>query len=128
MVESYLRDDNQDEDHLPHNWDVTSDSIAAHLAAEYGAELVLLKACKLPITKSTASDLAKKGIVDKWFPKVAKQLNTWSVRNLPGGTAAEIALDLLEPMKSVPHPRKLPRAPRSRRAVRVSSKPKRRKK
>jgi aspartokinase-like uncharacterized kinase len=94
MVESYLRSDEEKKDHLPHSWDVSSDSIAAHLAARHKADLILLKACELPTRQVKAETLVKKGIVDAWFPQAVKKVRRWAVRNLPGGTAPEIALDL----------------------------------
>lgn len=128
MVEQFLLADDKKKDRLPHHWNVSSDSIAAHLAVRHRAELILLKACALSRRKITASGLSKRGIVDPYFPKAARKLKTWSIRNLPGGTAAEIALDLLEPVKRVRR-RRTPRpAPRSRRAARASSKPARRQK
>jgi len=128
VVESYLRADDHSEDHLPHRWDVSSDSIAAHLAARYGAELILLKACELPKRKASAKTLAKRGIVDAWFPKIADEMVAWSIRNLPGGTVPEISLDLVESKRPVRSRRKPPRAPRSRRAAPTASKVKRRRK
>ena len=128
VVESYLRADDPSKDHLPHSWDVSSDSIAAHLAARYGADLILLKACELPRRKASAKILAKRGIVDAWFPKVAVKLVSWSIRNLPGGTVPEISLDLIESRRRARSPRKLPRAPRSHQAAPPASKAKRRRK
>lgn len=126
VVESFLRDDEKSSDHLPHSWDVSSDSIAAHLAAAHGAELILLKACALPKRSATATTLATQGIVDRWFPKMAKGLAKWSVRNLPGGTVPEIALDLLEQKPPARRRRKPPPSRRSRRAVPASRAKKRR--
>lgn len=57
---------------LPEDWCVTSDSIAAWFAAQYGAsELVLLKSCDAP---QDSKALARMGIVDSFFPKVASQI------------------------------------------------------
>jgi aspartokinase-like uncharacterized kinase len=54
---------------LPHNWDVTSDSIAARLAALANAkELALLKS-GLPGAEATPSDMAQEGYVDRYFPQ-----------------------------------------------------------
>lgn len=94
MVESFLRSDEEKKDRLPHSWDVSSDSIAAHLAARHKTDLILLKACELPTRQVKAETLVKKGIVDAWFPQAVKKVRHWEVRNLPGGTAPEIALDL----------------------------------
>lgn len=128
VVESYLRSDDQAEDHLPHNWNVSSDSIAAHLAARHGAELILLKACELPKRRISAKALAKRGIVDTWFPQVAEEVTSWSIRNLPGGTVPEISLDLVEPKRSGSSRRKPPHARQSRQAAPAAAKAKRRKK
>ena len=49
------------------NWDVTSDSLAAWLASELGAEeLILIKSTFIPANTSV-NELADKGIVDKAF-------------------------------------------------------------
>ena len=52
---------------LPASWDVTSDSIAAHLARATGAdELVLIKSA-LP-QASTLAAAAEEGYIDRWLP------------------------------------------------------------
>lgn len=52
---------------LPHNWSVTSDSIAARVAEVLGAdELVLLKSSDS--TSNSTSQLANDGFVDRYFP------------------------------------------------------------
>lgn len=128
VVESYLRDDEQSEDHLPHSWKVSSDSIAAHLASRHGAELILLKACALPKRRVSALELVKRGIVDAWFPRVVRKDLDWSVRNLPGGTVPEIALDLDGSKKSVMIRRKPRHAQPTRRAAPASATAQRRRK
>jgi hypothetical protein len=53
---------------------VTSDSIAARVAVVAGAhELVLLKSCP-SIPDRPWESLADEGIVDAWFPNVARGL------------------------------------------------------
>ena len=55
---------------LPKSWRVTSDSIAARLAAELDADdLVLFKSC--PATSSDLSALAAENYVDDYFPTAA---------------------------------------------------------
>ena len=57
---------------LPASWDVTSDSLAAWLAARTGAaRLMLVKSCAVPeALRRDASALAAAGIVDAAFPGV----------------------------------------------------------
>ena len=56
---------------LPHSWDVTSDSIAARLAAVLGAEeLVLLKSAPPP-ESATLQEAADAGYIDRCFPQFA---------------------------------------------------------
>jgi aspartokinase-like uncharacterized kinase len=62
---------------LPHNWSVTSDSIAARLAEVLPAdELVLLKSCDSPA--NSLAELAAAGYVDQHFPMI--ELGTASPR------------------------------------------------
>jgi aspartokinase-like uncharacterized kinase len=63
---------------LPSNWDVTSDSIAAHVASELGAhELVLFKSTALPANTSRIQ-AAEMVLVDRYFVEAA--LNCSAVR------------------------------------------------
>lgn len=112
VVEPFLRADDKTKDHLPHNWDVSSDSIAAHLAARHHADLLLIKACELPKRKILAKSLVERGIVDAYFPKAIKKVKQWKLVNLPGGTLQEIALDLFESEPAASAPRKRPRGRR----------------
>jgi aspartokinase-like uncharacterized kinase len=112
VVEPFLRADDKTKDHLPHNWDVSSDSIAAHLATRYQADLLLIKACELPKRKILTKSLVERGIVDAYFPKAVKKLKRWKLVNLPGGTLQEIALDLFESEPAVSALRKRPRGRR----------------
>ena len=64
----------QAENVIPASWDVTSDSIAAWLAARLGADrLILLKSTEIPAgsTRQRASAL---GIVDPFFPGMSRGL------------------------------------------------------
>jgi aspartokinase-like uncharacterized kinase len=70
--EQFLRDEAVDP--LPHSWDVTSDSIAARVAARLdAAELVLLKSGR-PAGRATLQDAADAGYVDRYFPIAAAGL------------------------------------------------------
>lgn len=67
---------------LPRNWNVTSDSIAAHIAEQLGAEdLVLLKSCNTD-GRMTIDRAAEEGIVDLYFPSAAKKQFTVRLVNL----------------------------------------------
>jgi len=73
-VEPLLRAEQGGNAALPESWDVTSDSIAAHVAGQLAAaELVLLKSATAP-EPSTAESLARHGYVDAYFPNVARSL------------------------------------------------------
>jgi len=66
---------------LPHDWSVTSDSIAARLAAVVGAqELVLLKSSDPPV--ASLAELAAADIVDSYFPVAAAGLPGVRIVNL----------------------------------------------
>lgn len=69
-------------DVLPHSWDVTSDSIAATLAADLKFdEVVLLKS--VDAFPEDATTLAAKGIVDRYFPIAIAELD-FRIVNLRG--------------------------------------------
>lgn len=54
------------------SWDVTSDSLAAWLAAHLGAEsLVLVKSAAVAAGEASATELAERGLVDTAFPGYA---------------------------------------------------------
>lgn len=112
VIEPFLREDEHQEDHLPHSWDVSSDSIAAHLARRHQADLILLKACPLPAKKAKATDYARLGIVDPYFSLVAKKLKSWKICNLPGGPLEAIEFEPDRPKRAVKKKRKQPRARR----------------
>ena len=62
---------------LPEGWDVTSDSIAACVAAACGGELLLVKSVpppSLPASQNQLKELAAAGWVDSHFPSAAAGL------------------------------------------------------
>ena len=77
---SFFLEDEYRPEHLPHRWDVTSDSLAVRAAC-------LLKANELILLKSTSWEgndwhkAADAGIVDAYFPEaVAQAKHSMSVR------------------------------------------------
>ncbi len=54
---------------IPASWDVTTDSLAAYIAADLGCDLVLLKSTAIPEGVSWA-EAAGRGWVDSHFPAV----------------------------------------------------------
>lgn len=76
---------------LPQSWSVTSDSIAAWLAAAWGAqELVLLKSCPAP--GRSLVELAGAGYVDPYFPRAAAGLPTVRLVNFRDDVVRELSL------------------------------------
>jgi 5-(aminomethyl)-3-furanmethanol phosphate kinase len=61
---------------LPPSWDVTSDSIAARMASDYGAALMLAKSTSPPATwcGESLESLTNAGWVDRFFPIAADDL------------------------------------------------------
>lgn len=74
-VPVWLLDNNRSEQ-FPAGWDVTSDSIAARVADEYGASLLLAKPAPPPTTgrETSLESLADAGWVDRFFPMAAARL------------------------------------------------------
>jgi aspartokinase-like uncharacterized kinase len=67
---------------LPHSWDVTSDSIAAFLAANWrAAALVLVKSTAKPKDQNLKS-AARRGLVDKYFPRLCHRIPIVAWANL----------------------------------------------
>ena len=67
---------------LPHDWTVTSDSIAAAVTRHWDAvELILLKSDRVP-DGSSVSSLANTGFLDSHFSRIAEQAGRVSVINL----------------------------------------------
>lgn len=74
---------------LPHTWEVTSDSIAAHLAALLGVPLVLLKSATPP-PPYTTSALAAANFVDSYFPQAAHALPKITCVDLRNATSTQL--------------------------------------
>lgn len=73
-------------DHLPHDWNVTSDSLAAWVAIRWAAEeLVMVKSVPVP-WELTAEEASTEGLVDAYFPRVAGQLQKISWCDLHAST------------------------------------------
>lgn len=64
-----LKNDDSQENALPHDWRVTSDSIAGRVAFLTGSELTLLKSAN-PTPEQDWKALALEGYVDHYFPKL----------------------------------------------------------
>ena len=58
--------------HLPHSWDVTSDSLAAAVAQAIPAELLLVKS--VPPPAQAIDQLADCGWIDRHFPAISSHL------------------------------------------------------
>lgn len=78
---------------LPRDWTVSSDSLAAHLAARVRARsLVLVKSCPLPGTVASAAEAASAGLVDPYFPQAAARLGSIKWLDLRAVRPTPIAL------------------------------------
>lgn len=85
-------DERESADPLPHSWAVTSDAIAARLAARLGAaELVLLKSAPMP-PGMRRDQAVERGLVDRAFPAAARGLARVIYRNLREPGSPEVAL------------------------------------
>lgn len=73
------------------SWDVTSDSLALHLAIRVGATgLVLVKSAPVPAGPMAASSLAAKGLIDPAMPRLLAR-TPLPVRALGPGQEGELA-------------------------------------
>lgn len=91
-VEHFLREDQGADGALPCGWEVTSDSIAARVAAIVSArELVLLKSA-LPAPGSSREAWARSGFVDAHFPRASVGLSVRCV-NLRNPEFPQVAAD-----------------------------------
>lgn len=90
-VQEFMQDDARNSaSPLPASWQVTSDSIAACVAAHVGArELVLLKSA-LPEGTITLQSLAQSGYVDEYFPQAME--SRIPIRYVDLRTTEEVAL------------------------------------
>jgi 5-(aminomethyl)-3-furanmethanol phosphate kinase len=71
----FFEEDERAPEHLPHRWDVTSDSLAVRAAVLVGArDLMLLKSIDWHSSDWTAA--AENGIVDRYFPQALQQAPT----------------------------------------------------
>lgn len=79
----FLRDEeSQTSDRLPHNWSVTSDSLAAWTAIHWPArELVLLKSIPCP-DGLTGLEASVQSLVDPWFVNLTSRIERISWCNL----------------------------------------------
>jgi aspartokinase-like uncharacterized kinase len=59
---------------LPHDWSVTSDSIAARVATILRAEELVLLKSREPPANASLRELAASGYVDSFFPTIAGQM------------------------------------------------------
>jgi aspartokinase-like uncharacterized kinase len=82
-VEAFLRRSEQlEQSILPHDWNVTSDSIAAWVAARWFAdELILAKSVDLP-RGASVEQVQRDGLVDVHFPAIAGEIRKISWCNL----------------------------------------------
>ncbi|MFO0865420.1 MAG: hypothetical protein U0744_12345 [Gemmataceae bacterium] len=75
----YARHDEAHPNPMPHIWEATSDSVAAHLAwREEADEILLLKS--RPWVGDDWTEAAREGVVDAVFPTYAKRLAAAKVR------------------------------------------------
>lgn len=81
------------------DWRTTSDALAARLAERLGgAELVIVKSCRVSAT-DTAAQLVRKGVVDPVFAEIVERAGlSWRV--LGAGDEAELAQLLAAPYRS----------------------------
>lgn len=83
---AFLTADEGHPDGLPHNWDVTSDSVAARLADLIGAKTLVLLKSRPPPPASQATDWAACGLVDPWFPQAIRRLSSVRVIDFRNGS------------------------------------------
>jgi len=87
---------------IPSSWDVTSDSLAAWLSGQIGAErLVLAKTCPVPAgIARDARALSAAGIVDAAFPELVEgRAFSWRI-----AASVQEAIRLVSPQQPIPLP------------------------
>ncbi len=83
---SWLEREDRQSIHIPHCWQFTSDSIAAHVACQLGAKrLTLLKSTLPEDDKTTLKQAADDGLVDERFPATAQAVPCIELVNLRAG-------------------------------------------
>jgi aspartokinase-like uncharacterized kinase len=58
---------------LPHDWSLTSDSISAEAAKEFGAEELVLLKSRVPSLPATLASVSQEGYVDAMFASCARR-------------------------------------------------------
>jgi aspartokinase-like uncharacterized kinase len=85
-LQDWMREPEAKSDELPQTWDVTSDSLAAWLAARWRAdELWLLKSADLP-AEISVEEASRQELVDRFFPQIAEEVRTIRWGNLRAAT------------------------------------------
>lgn len=86
-------DDKESAEPLAHNWEVTSDAIAARVADRMHARaLILLKSAPL-LHGTSREDAARLGLVDPVFPAAARRIERVVYVNLRAPTIQSLRLD-----------------------------------
>ena len=86
------------------SWEATSDSLAAWLAGQIGAErLVLAKSCAVPVAiSSSAQALSAAGIVDAGFPEFVEGCAFgWRVASGPQEAIGLVCPEQQAPLESL---------------------------
>lgn len=90
-MSEFAREQERSGSRIPHDWSVTSDSLAAWVVERWPAyELVLVKSVPIP-RKTSIVQASQLGLVDAYFPQVTQKLRQVSWCNL---RAPQLALDV----------------------------------
>lgn len=93
---------------IPASWDVTSDSLAAWLAARLGAEVLVLVKSTPDVERETPTELSRRGLVDAAFPRTVAEfrgLLAWFCAAHPEELARAISAGRLPEAHIIPVPR-----------------------